>query len=98
MSPKSLHVLLTESLATWGVQGHVTPSPADDVLVVRVAGARLGIARAAPTVPFRWTLDDGTRTRAFASVPALLRGLRQVLDPSHRIVSVRIAQLPMALP
>jgi hypothetical protein len=93
----AIQELLRESLLAWRVAGEVRREEPGTLLVM-VAGKELRITRAAPGLPFRWTVDDGERARVASSVTGLLRHVRTAVDPAYRQVRLRIAPLPLALP
>ena len=59
---------------------------------------RLGIARAAADLPFRWMVSEGERTRGVTSIAGLLRAVRAAVDPGYRPIRLRIAPLPLLPP
>jgi hypothetical protein len=98
MSAKLEHAveaLLAHSLHAWRVCANISRE-ADGGLLIVAANKRVRIARAPPSLPFRWTVADAERTRGASSVTGVLRHVRAVLDPSHRSVRLRIEPLPPA--
>jgi hypothetical protein len=91
---EAIETLLAQSLRAWRVGGEVRREAAG-VLLVAAAGKQVRIARAPAGLPFRWTLEEGERTRAASSVTGLLRNVRVALDPGYRQVRLRIAPLPL---
>ncbi|MEA2929344.1 MAG: hypothetical protein QOG38_1772 [Hyphomicrobiales bacterium] len=88
------HELLTQSLVAWGVAGSVTRT--DDGTLV-IAGARKGI-RIDPALPhamFRWMVTIDGRKRGAMSLVAVLRQVREALDPGYAASRVRIAVAPL---
>jgi hypothetical protein len=82
--------LVVQSLAAWRVTGAVARAP-DGAIVIR--GARKDIRiHAAPSDPmFRWMVTIDGRTRRAISVVAVLRQLREALDPGYAASRVRVA-------
>jgi hypothetical protein len=95
--PDHICRLLAESLRAWRVGGEVACEP-DGTLLLTAGGKRLSIARAAPHLPFSWTVHEGGRSRAATSIAGLLRAVRGAVDPGHRPVRLRIAPLPLPSP
>jgi hypothetical protein len=85
--------LLAQSLLAWRVTGSVERA-GDGALVI--AGAKdIRIDRAPPDAPFRWKVTVDGRTRAAISLIAVLRQVREVLDPGYAANRVRIAVTPL---
>jgi hypothetical protein len=85
--------LLAQSLAAWRVAGNVARA-VDGALVI--AGAKdIRIERAPPHVPFRWTVTVDGRMRGAISLVAVLRQVREALDPGYAANRVRIAVAPL---
>jgi hypothetical protein len=95
--PDHVCQLLEQSLAVWHVTGEVRRE-ADGTLLLLAGDKRLGIARAAADLPFRWMVSEGERSRGVASIAGLLRAVRGVVDPGYRPIRLRIAPLPLLLP
>jgi hypothetical protein len=96
--PEQLRELLARSLEVWRVAGDVGRE-SEGALVLTTAGRRLRIARAADaSLPFRWMVTDGGRTRGVTSVAGLLRAVRTTVDPGYRPIRLRVAPLPLAPP
>ena len=86
--------LLVQSLAAWRVAGSVTRA-VDGALVIASAGKDIRIERAPPHLPFRWTVTADGRKRHAISVVAVLRQVREALDPNYQTNRVRIAVTPL---
>ena len=86
--------LLAQSLAAWRVAGSV--ARADDGALV-IAGNRkdIRIERAPPHAVFRWTVTVDGRKRVAVSLVAVLRQVREALDPGYAAIRVRIAVAPL---
>jgi hypothetical protein len=89
--------LLVESLKAWRISGEVARG-GDGTLLLIVGDKRIGIARAAPDMPFPWLVLADGRSRGAASIAGLLRAVRAAIDPGYRPVRLRIAPLPLASP
>jgi hypothetical protein len=87
--------LLVQSLNAWRVCANIRRE-ADGGWLIVTADKRVRIARAPPSLPFRWTVADAERTRGASSLTGVLRHVRAALDPSHRCVRLRIEPLPPA--
>jgi hypothetical protein len=92
--PDHVCQLLEQSLAVWHVTGEVRRE-ADGTLLLLAGDKRLGIARAAADLPFRWMVSEGERSRGVTSIAGLLRAVRAAVDPSYRPIRLRIAPLPL---
>ena len=87
------HELLAQSLAAWHVAASV--ARADDGALV-IAGAKdIRIKRAPLHLPFRWTITVDGRKRGAISLVAVLRQVREALDPGYAANRVRIAVAPL---
>jgi hypothetical protein len=82
--------LVVQSLAAWRVAGAVERAR-DGAIVIR--GARKDIRiDAVPSDPmFRWMVTIDGRTRRAISVVAVLRQVREALDPGYAASRVRVA-------
>ena len=82
--------LMAQSLAAWRVAGAVERSR-DGAIVIR--GARKDIRiHPAPSDPmFRWTVTIDGRKRRAISLVAVLRQVREALDPRYAANRVRVA-------
>jgi hypothetical protein len=82
--------LMAQSLAAWRVAGAVERSR-DGAIVIRGARKEIRID-AAPSDPmFRWTVTIDGRKRRAISVVAVLRQVREALDPGYAAKRVRVA-------
>ena len=88
-----VHELLLESLAAWHVVGSVERAT-DGALVV--SGSRKDI-RIEPiqSAIFRWRVTVDGRKRPAVSLLAVLRQVREALDPGYAANCVRIAAAPL---
>jgi len=85
--------LLTQSLAVWHVAGRVEPA-GHDGLLIDAANKAIRIERSQHAV-FRWMVTVDNRTRGAISLVAVLRQVREALDPGYAASRVRIAVAPL---
>ena len=85
--------LLAQSLAAWRVAGSV--ARASDGALVIGGNKDIRIERAPPHSMFRWTVTVDGRKRAAISLVAVLRQVREALDPGYAANCVRIAVAPL---
>ena len=86
--------LLAQSLVAWRVAGTVEPS-SDGALLIGGSGKDIRIDRAPPHVMFRWMVTVDGRKRGAISLVAVLRQVREALDPGYAANRVRIAVAPL---
>jgi hypothetical protein len=91
--------LLAQSLVAWRVGGSVERA-SDGGLVIGalVSGASckdIRIDRAPPNLMFRWMVTVDGRKRGAISLVAVLRQVREALDPGYAANRVRIAVAPL---
>jgi hypothetical protein len=93
VSPDLVCELLTQSLAAWRVAGRIARGN-DGALSIDAAskGIRVEPSRHAM---FRWMVTVDGRTRAAISVVAVLRQVREAVDPRYAASRVRIAVAPL---
>ena len=85
--------LLAESVHAWRVVASVQRAN-DGALVI--AGAKdIRIERAPPHAMFRWMVTVDDRARPAISLVAVLRQVREALDPGYATNRVRIAVTPL---
>ncbi len=85
--------LLTESLAAW----HVTRSVerTGDGAIVISGDTRIRIEPTPQDSMFRWMVAIGGRKRPALSLLAVLRQVREALDPDYAANRVRVAIAPL---
>jgi len=94
-SPNDLAcALLAQSLIAWRVAGHVGRAD-DGALVIGGTGKDIRIERAPPHAVFRWTVTVDGRKRVAISLVAVLRQVREAVDPGYAAIRVRIAVAPL---
>ena len=86
--------LLVQSLAAWRVVGSVERA-SDGALVIAGAREDIRIDRAPPHLPFRWMVTVDGRKRGAISLVAVLRQVREALDPGYAANRLRIAVAPL---
>jgi hypothetical protein len=88
------HELLTQSIATWRVVGSIR-SEAEGVIVICGSHKDIRIVRAPDDLMFRWIVTIEGRKRGALSFVAVLRQVREALDPSYAASRVRVAVSPL---
>jgi hypothetical protein len=89
-----VHELLTESLIAWRVAGTVERA-SDGALLICGSGKDIRIERAPEHLMFRWVIAVDGRKRRAISLVAVLRQVREALDPGYGPKRVRIAVAPL---
>jgi hypothetical protein len=86
--------LLAQSLVAWRVAGSVERT-SDGTLVIGGSSRDIRIDQAPPRVMFRWMVTVDGRKRGAISLVAVLRQVREALDPGYAANRVRIAVAPL---
>jgi hypothetical protein len=89
--------LLAQSLVAWHAAGCVRRS-SDGVIVVSGSIKDIRIDRSPSDLPFRWMVTIDGRKRGAISLVAVLRQVRQALDPGFATNRVRVAVSPLVPP
>jgi hypothetical protein len=89
-SDELVHELLAQSLAAWRLSGSVEGA-GDGAINVACDGIDIRVERAPLDLPFRWMVTIGRRKRGAVSLPAVLRQVREALDPGYASNKVRVA-------
>lgn len=89
--------LIAESLAAWRIDGSVT-QPDNDGIVVQSNGKEIRVEPAAQKSMFRWMVTIDGRQRPAISLAAVLRQVRQALDPGYAMSRVRVTVAPLVPP
>jgi hypothetical protein len=89
-----VHELLAQSLAAWRLAGSVARA-SDGALVIGGGRKDIRIDRAPPQLMFRWMVTVDDRKRGAISVVAVLRQVREALDPGYTANRLRIAVAPL---
>jgi hypothetical protein len=88
------HELLAQSLVAWRVAGRVALA-SDGALVIGGNAKAIRVERAPPHAMFRWMVTVEGRRRGAISLVAVLRQVREALDPGYAAIRVRIAVAPL---
>jgi hypothetical protein len=88
------HELLTQSLAAWRVESSIR-SEVDGVIVICGSHKDIRIARAPADLMFRWIVTVEGRKRGAISLVAVLRQVREALDPGYAASRVLVAVSPL---
>jgi hypothetical protein len=91
--PDLLCELLTQSFLAWHISGEARCT-GDGAILVSSARREIRIKPAPPGLPFRWLVTVGNRERPAISIVAVLRQVREALDPSYATRRVRVAAFP----
>jgi hydrogenase maturation factor HypE len=85
--------LVAESLAAWRVAGRVDRT--DGGIVVSSGGKSIKIDPAPRETMFRWMVTIDGRRRPALSLVAMLRQVRQAVDPGYAAGRVRVTVAPL---
>jgi hypothetical protein len=88
--PDLVRELLAQSLLAWRVTGSIERG-SEGALVLVGAGRLIRIDRAPPDGIFRWMVTTDDRKRGAISLVAVLRQVREALDPGYAANRVRVA-------
>jgi hypothetical protein len=88
-----VHMLMSESLAAWGVAGQAELT--SDCAIIVAGKKQIGIERAPADSMFRWMVTIDGRTRPALSLLAVLRQVREALDPGYSRSRLRVAIAPL---
>jgi hypothetical protein len=86
--------LLTQSLRAWRIAGEAHRTSNGAILVCS-ARREILVKPAPPGLPFRWLVSVGDRERPAISIVAVLRQVREALDPGYVTQRVRVAPVPL---
>jgi hypothetical protein len=86
--------LLAQSLVAWRVAGCVRRA-SDSAIVISGNIKDVRIDQAPSNLPFRWMVTVDARKRGAISLVAVLRQVREALDPGYAANRVRIAVAPL---
>jgi hypothetical protein len=86
--------LLTQSLLAWKLAGQTRRASGGAILI---SGERCEIlVKPAPSdLPFRWLVTIDDRERPAISIVAVLRQVREALDPGYATQRVRVTAFPL---
>ena len=85
---------MAQSLLAWRLTGNVR-SVDDGAILVCCEQHEIRIERAPPDLPFRWIATIDGRRRMSISIVAVLRRVRETLDPGYATRRARIAMFPL---
>jgi hypothetical protein len=85
--------LLTQSLLAWRIAGEARRAGA--TVLVSGEAREICIKPAPPGLPFRWLVTIDDRERPAISIVAVLRQVREALEPGYAARRVRIAASPL---
>jgi hypothetical protein len=86
--------LLTQSLLAWQITGE-TRRASGGAILVSSERHRVLVKPAPPDLPFRWLVTVDDRERPALSIVAVLRQVRETLDPGYATRRVRIGAFPL---
>jgi hypothetical protein len=86
--------LLAESLVAWRLIGSVRRAD-DGLILISCNAIDISVVPAPPNGPFRWMVTVAGRERPAISLTAVLRQVREALDPGYRRNKVRVAVTPL---
>ncbi len=86
--------LLAQSLSAWRIAGEASRA-GDGAVLVRCQRREIRIRPVPPGLPFRWLVTVDDRERPAISIVAVLRQVREALDPGYATQRVRIAPVPL---
>jgi hypothetical protein len=86
--------LLAQSLVAWRLFGSVRRI-GDGSIVVACNAIDISLEPAPPDRPFRWMVTVDGRQRPAISLSAVLRQVREALDPGYARNKVRVAVAPL---
>ena len=86
--------LLAQCLVAWRVAGSVRRS-SDGAIVISGSVKHIRIDQAPSNLPFRWMVTVDGRKRGAISLVAVLRQVREALDPGFATNRVRVAVSPL---
>jgi hypothetical protein len=92
--PDLVRELLAQSLLAWRVTGSVERE-SDGALVIVGTCRAIRIEPAPPDAIFRWMVTADGRKRGAISLVAVLRQVREALDPGYAANRVRVAVAPL---
>ena len=87
--------LLAESLAAWHVAGSISRADDGGIVVLAASGKKIRVDPSQQRDMFRWLVTIDGRQRPAVSLVAVLRQIRQALDPGYAARRVRITVAPL---
>ncbi len=92
--PDLLCELLTQSLLAWEITGEARRTGSGAILISGECREIL-VKPAPPDLPFRWLVTVDGCERPAISIVAVLRRVRETLDPGYTTRRVRIGAFPL---
>jgi hypothetical protein len=89
-----LYELLAQSVLAWGIVAEARRG-SDGVILISSERREILVKPAPPGLPFRWLVTVDDRERRAISIVAVLRQVREALDPGYTTRQVRIAASPL---
>jgi hypothetical protein len=89
-----LYELLAQSVLAWGIVAEARRGSGGAILVCG-EGRKILVKPAPAGLPFRWLVTIDDRERPAISIVAVLRQVREALDPGYATRRVRIAAFPL---
>ena len=86
--------LLTQSLLAWQITGEARRTSGGAILVSGEC-RKILVKPAPPDLPFRWLVTVNDRQRPPISIVAVLRQVRETLDPGYTTRRVQIGPFPL---
>jgi hypothetical protein len=86
--------LLTQSLVAWQITGETRRESGGAITISGERGEIL-VKPASRDLPFRWLVTVDDRERPAISIVAVLRQVRETLDPGYATRRVRIGAFPL---
>jgi hypothetical protein len=86
--------LLAQSLVAWRLIGSVRRA-GDGSILISCNAIDISVAPAPSDQPFRWSVTVDGRQRPAISLVAVLRQVREALDPGYARNKVRVAVTPL---
>jgi hypothetical protein len=89
-----LYELLAQSVLAWGIVAEARRG-SDGVILISSERREILVKPGPPGLPFRWLVTVDDRERPAISIVAVLRQVREALDPGYTTRRVRIAAFPL---
>jgi hypothetical protein len=89
-----LYELLAQSVLAWGIVAEARRG-SNGVILISSERREILVKPAPPGLPFRWLVTVDDRERRAISIVAVLRQVREALDPGYTTRQVRIAAFPL---
>jgi hypothetical protein len=86
--------LLSQSLLAWRIGGEVRRA-GDIAILISGRQREIRVKPAPPGLPFRWLVTVDDHERPAISIVAVLRQVRETLDPGYATRRVRVAPFPL---